>query len=202
MPSFILLYEMPLKFPALGTFLCALFLIVSAFANDSADRGDTRPKPSPSRAPIYSVQVGENGEIFPVFANYASLLWQSDRSFGVVSVTISNHGDTTLRQRIAVQIVGWSDQELQIAELPAGAEKMYLFAPTFLPRFYNNHEIAAATAEVPAIPAVQPAWGTRFRSPHSSLRDHGSRSSAFGGRYVLGQQLQICAVYRFLGNSS
>jgi len=171
---------MPLKFPALGPFLCVLFLIVSAFANDSADRGDTRPKPIPSRAPIYSVQVGENGEIFPVFANYASLLRQSDRSFGVVSVTISNHGDTTLRQRIAVQIVGWSDQELQIAELPAGAEKMYLFAPTFLPRFYNNHEIAAATASIsitdmaghPAYETTAPVhlrsaedmyWGSNFK---------------------------------------
>ncbi len=158
----------------------ALFLIASAFASDSADRGDTRPKPVPSHAPIYTVQVGENGEIFPVFANYASLLRQTERSFGVVSVTISNHGDSTLRQRIAVQIVGWSDQELQIVDLPAGAEKTYLFAPTFLPRFYNNHEIAAATASIsitdmaghPAYETTAPVhlrsaedmyWGNNFK---------------------------------------
>ena len=94
------------------------------------------------------MQAGENGEIYPVFANYASLLRQSDRGFGVITVTIANRDDASLRQRIAVQIVGWSDQELQIADVPAGAERTYLFAPTFLPRFYNNHEIAAATASI------------------------------------------------------
>jgi hypothetical protein len=134
----------PLKLCVFGIFL----LISSAFANDSADRGDVRAKPAPNRAPVYTVQAGENGEIYPVFANYASLLRQSERGFGVITVTISNHGDTALRQRIAVQVVGWSDQELQIADVPAGAERTYLFAPTFLPRFYNNHEIAAATASI------------------------------------------------------
>ena len=133
-----------------GIVLGFLFLVASTFANDNdaVDRGDVRVKPAPNRGPIYTVEAGEKGEIYPVFANYASLLRQSDRSFGVITVTISNHSDSSLRQRIAVQIMGWSDQELQIADLAAGAEKTYLFAPTFLPRFYNNHEIAAATASV------------------------------------------------------
>jgi hypothetical protein len=138
------------KICVFGIVLGFLVVVTSAVANDNdaADRGDVRVKTTPNRGPIYTVEAGENGEIYPVFANYASLLRQNDRSFGVVTVTISNHSDISLRQRIAVQIVGWSDQELQIAELAVGAEKTYLFAPTFLPRFYNNHEIAAATASV------------------------------------------------------
>src|SRR5256885_10504624 len=32
--------------------------------------------------------------------------------------------------------------------MPAGEERAFLFAPTFLPRFYQNHEIAAATAAI------------------------------------------------------
>jgi hypothetical protein len=53
-----------------------------------------------------------------------------------------------LRQRITVKVPGWSDQEIQMAEVKAGSSHTYLFAPTFLPRFYQNHEIAAATAQV------------------------------------------------------
>ena len=129
-------------------FFVILVLLTSAFAGDSVDRGDTRARTTPSLEPTYKVQAGVDGEIYPVFANYASLLRQNDRSFGVITVTISNHSDTTLRQRITAEVKGWSDQEIQFVELPAGKEKTYLFAPTFLPRLYQNHEIAAATAAV------------------------------------------------------
>lgn len=125
-----------------------LALPASAFANNTADRGDVLVKATPHLGPTYKIQAGVDGEIYPVFANYASLLRQSDRSFGVITVTVSNHGDTTLRQRITAEVKGWSDQEIQFAELPSGKEKTYLFAPTFLPRLYQNHEIAAATAAV------------------------------------------------------
>jgi hypothetical protein len=137
-----------LKIRAFGTFLGFLVLLTSAFASDSTDRGDLRAKIAPRLATTYKVQAGEDGEIYPVFANYASLLRQNERMFGVITVTVSNHGDISLRQRIAVQVVGWSDQEIQIAELAAGTERTYLFAPTFLPRFYKNHEIAAATTAI------------------------------------------------------
>jgi hypothetical protein len=125
-----------------------LVLLGPAFADDSADRGDVRMKTTPRLSPTYKVQAGVDGEIYPVFANYASLIRQNERSFGVITVTIANHGDTYLRQRITVRVAGWSDQEIQIAELPAGEERTYLFAPAFLPRFYQNHEIAAATAAI------------------------------------------------------
>jgi hypothetical protein len=49
---------------------------------------------------------------------------------------------------VTVQVPGWSDQEIQFADLAAGEVKTLLFAPSFLPRFYDNHEIAAATAVV------------------------------------------------------
>ncbi len=113
-------------------------------------KGKTTPTPQPVRAlePTYKVQAGLDGEIFPVFANYASLQKPQQRKWATVTVTISNHTDAPLRQRVAVQVPGWSDQEIQVAELKAGETRALLFAPTFLPRFYANHEIAAATAFV------------------------------------------------------
>src|SRR5579859_4444686 len=151
--AYVLLFpalEMQSSFKTLAVkgFLAVVVLLGSAFAGDSADRGDARARITPRLETTYKVQAGENGEIYPVFANYASLLRQNERSFGVITVTIANHENISLRRRIAVQVVGWSDQEIQIAELSAGAEKTYLFAPTFLPRFYKNHEIAAATAAI------------------------------------------------------
>jgi hypothetical protein len=73
---------------------------------------------------------------------------QAERTLSVVSVTVSNPGETLLRQRMGVQIVGWSDQEIQIVNVGAGTTQTFVFAPTFLPRFYQNHEIIAATARV------------------------------------------------------
>jgi hypothetical protein len=130
--------------------LAWLVLVVPAFSGeDATDRGDTRLSRQPAHPdPIYKIQAGLDGEIYPVFANYASLQKQDQRSFGIVSVTVSNAGETALRERIAVRVVGWSDEEVQIAELPPRATRVYLFAPTFLPRFYQNHEIVAATTDV------------------------------------------------------
>jgi hypothetical protein len=120
-----------------------------AYAGSAADlpKVEVRPDAAP-RAPIYSVIAGIDGEIYPVFANYASLKAVPDRNWGTVAVSINNPTADILRARIAVQVQGWSDEEIQIAQLPAGASKTYIFAPTFLPRFYANHEIAAATTLV------------------------------------------------------
>jgi hypothetical protein len=96
----------------------------------------------------FQIQAGLDGEIYPVFANFASLQGQNDRHFGVVTVTISNPTGDELRQRVSVQVPGWSDQETQTADLAPGASQTLTFAPSFLPRFYQNHEIVAATARV------------------------------------------------------
>jgi len=127
-----------------------LTLLVPAFSGDNnTDRGDlTLPHQTQSPLPDYKIQAGMEGEIYPVFANYGSLQKQTERTFGAVSVTVSNPGDTFLRQRVAVKVVGWSDEEIQIAELRPGGAHTYLFAPVFLPRFYKNHEIVAATVQV------------------------------------------------------
>lgn len=131
--------------------LLALALLVSsaAFAGDNSDRGDGKlvlPAPLRQLQPTYKVAAGIDGDIFPVFANFASLQTAQDREFAVVAVTVNNHSDAPLENRISVKITGWSDQEIQIADLGAGQVRTYKFAPTFLPRFYSNHEIAAATA--------------------------------------------------------
>lgn len=124
--------------------------ITPAFAGDSAaDRTDLRPQPaSRSLEPTYQIQAGIDGEIYPVFANYASLQRQSDRTFGVVSVTVSNPGNTAIRRHVTVQVPGWSDPEIQTTEVAPGAVHTLVFAPAFLPRLYQNHEIVAATASV------------------------------------------------------
>jgi hypothetical protein len=121
-----------------------------SFAGDAAaDRGDLRP-PAPVRqpAPAYKIQAGIDGEIYPVFANYASMQRQSDRTFGVVSVTLSNTTDLAMLRGVTVEIPGWSDREIQSVELAPGATRTLVFAPAFLPRLYQNHEITAATAHV------------------------------------------------------
>ena len=98
--------------------------------------------------PTYKIQVGLNSEIYPVFANQASLQKRDERTWGTVSVTITNSTDTPLHNRVAVEIPGWSDQEIQIAAMGAGESRTLLFAPTFLPRLFRNRELAAATVAV------------------------------------------------------
>lgn len=129
--------------------LLLCLLLVSAYASSPADpkdnvKGDQRQIPQPA----YKIEAGLEGEIYPVFANYASLQKQDKRTQSVVSVTVSNPGNTALHQRMAVQIVGWSDQEIQVADVGAKTTQTFVFAPAFLPRFYQNHEIVAATAHV------------------------------------------------------
>ncbi len=101
-----------------------------------------------SAKPAFQIHAGLDGEIYPVFANYASLQKPKDRRFGVVAVTISNPASDGLREQVSVQVPGWSDQETQTAEVAPGGSQTLMFAPSFLPRFYQNHEIVAATARV------------------------------------------------------
>src|SRR5690242_2571246 len=118
-------------------------------ANATAPDVTTQQKNGVRRTePVYEVQAGMSGEIFPVFASYAAFVPLKDRHWGTVAVKISNASDSALHNRVTVQVPGWSDQEIQLADLAAGEVKTLLFAPTFLPRFYDNHEIAAATAVV------------------------------------------------------
>jgi hypothetical protein len=91
-----------------------------------------------------------DGEIFPAFANYASLQEPRDRRLSTVSVTVINPGSKALRRRITVQIPGWSDPEIQTVVLTPGESRTLQFAPSFMPRLYRNHEITAATAVITA----------------------------------------------------
>jgi hypothetical protein len=127
--------------------LLAFCLSTRVFAGVAAPHGDVRGA-SAGSAPTYRIQAGIDGEIYPVFANYASLQKQNSRRFGVVAVILSNPTAASLRQRIAVQVPGWSDREIQTAESAPGSVQTMLFAPSFLPRFYQNREIIAATASI------------------------------------------------------
>ena len=109
-----------------------------------------RDTPARRILPTYRIDVGLDGEVFPAFANYASLQRPEDRRWGTIAVTITNSSDVALRNRLTVKVPGWSDEEIQIAEMAAGQQRTFLFAPTFLTRFFKNNEIAAATALVTA----------------------------------------------------
>lgn len=133
--------------------LCVIALALPLASGAAAGHDADRKAPAVAAvnrhtAATYEVHAGLDGEIFPVFANYASLRRLADRRWGTIALRITNSGPDTLRNRITVQVPGWSDQEIQFAELSGGESHTFLFAPTFLPRFYQNHEIVAATALV------------------------------------------------------
>ena len=117
-------------------------------AGDAADTRVERVSPPLRTQPSYKISAGIDGDIFPVFANFASLQLPADREWGTIAVTVSNSSGASLRNRISVRVNGWSDQEIQIAEVGAGQMRTFKFAPTFLPRLYRNREITAATAYV------------------------------------------------------
>lgn len=131
-----------------------LCLMPFAFAGDGDGNGkathdvSTVLRTPRSPEPTYKVAVGFDGEVFPAFANYASMLPAQKRDWGVVNVTVTNPTDAGIRSRIAVRVPGWSDQEIQLAELGAGEVRTFRFAPTFHQRLYRNREIVGATAEV------------------------------------------------------
>lgn len=127
-------------------------LSVALFAGDGEGKANsdlTAHVRAPRKPePTYRVTVGFDGEVFPAFANYSSMIPAQKREWGLVNVTITNSTDASLRQRIAVRVPGWSDQEIQIAELGAGEVRTFRFSPTFQERLYRNNEIKGATAEV------------------------------------------------------
>lgn len=136
----------------LGT--AALFVLLAVSSVIAASPGTepaktTGPELAPrAPEPTYQIKVGLDGEVYPVFANYASLQRPDDRNWGSVDITIANSTAVTLENRISVQVLGWSDEEIQTVDVDAGAVRTFLFAPTFYPRLYKNREITAATALV------------------------------------------------------
>lgn len=135
----------------------AVFIVVlvlagpTLFARAEMDAGRREPVGAlkgRETEPVYRVEAGIDGDIFPVFANFASFQAPADRDTGTVTVTITNATDSLVRNRVAVQVQGWSDQEIQVVELAAGKVRKMQFAPTFGPRLYQNREITAATALV------------------------------------------------------
>lgn len=170
--------------------MLALVLMTPAFPGDAAtDRGDLRSPAAARLEPAYKIQAGIDGEIYPVFANYASLQRQSERTFGVVSVTISNSTATSIRRRVSVKVSGWSDEEIQTAELPAGAVRTLVFAPAFLPRLYQNHEIIAATAhisigDVDSNSIYQTTVPVRLRSAEDIFWGHDFKYASFIASWI------------------
>src|SRR5215475_12789625 len=76
----------------------------------------------------YQIQAGLGGELYPVLANYASLQKPAERTLASITVIATNPTATVVRERIAVQVRGWSDQEIQNVDLAPGASQQLLFA--------------------------------------------------------------------------
>ena len=132
-----------------GWALIVLLTVYPAIGGESpTDKPQIHPPAQHKPEAVYKIEAGMDGEIYPVFANYASLMGQDQRTFGVVAVKVSNPESAALRRRVAVRIPGWSDEEIQMIDLAPGASHTLLFAPAFLPRFYKNQEITAATVRV------------------------------------------------------
>ena len=137
----------------LGTAIVVLLLAVSSVIAAAPAVEASKPEVAPAlkaRAPepTYQIKVGLDGEVYPVFANYASLQRPDDRNWGTVDVTIANSTSASLENHIAVKVLGWSDEEIETVDVDAGAVRTFYFAPTFYPRLYSNREITAATALV------------------------------------------------------
>jgi hypothetical protein len=130
--------------------VAALLFSPTAFAGGDFDKPEITRIPHAQRSPepTFKIEAGIDGDVFPAFANYASMQPPQQRNWGVVLVKVSNSTDNEQRYRIAVRVPGWSDQEVQIVTVAAGAAPSFVFAPSFLPRLYQNREIAAATANV------------------------------------------------------
>ncbi|MBV9608196.1 MAG: hypothetical protein JO187_01445, partial [Acidobacteria bacterium] len=97
-------------------YVCALAVLWTVPAR-AVDGSKSTPVSITSHAisvPTYSVSVGLGGEVFPVFANYASLQKPDHRRWGTVAVTVRNSSRNRLQERITVQVPGWSDQEIQL----------------------------------------------------------------------------------------
>ena len=154
-------------------------------------------------APSYKVQAGIDGEIYPVFANYASLQRQADRTFGVVSVTLSNSTDAAMRRGVTVEIPGWSDREIQTVDLAPGATHTLVFAPAFLPRLYQNHEITAATAHVIIADSAdntkyETTVPVRLRSAEDMFWGNGFKYASFIASWVTPHDRPVEAVWHTL----
>ena len=177
-----------------------LFVSRAVAGEPGADRGDLRP-PAPVRQPTspYKIQAGIDGEIYPVFANYASLQRQSDRTFGVVSVTLSNASAEPILRRIRVGIPGWSDDEIQTVEIAPETTRTIAFAPAFLPRLYQNHEITAATARVTITDTASNASyettvPVRLRSAEDMFWGNGFKYASFIASWVTPHDRQVESV--------
>jgi hypothetical protein len=168
-----------LKNPVWMAILLA-FSVIPAIAGDSTVEKTTPQPPSEKHPePTYKIEAGIDGEIYPVFANYASLMGHDQRKFGIVALTISNPTAEILHRRVSVRIPGWSDEEIQIVQVPASATRTLLFAPPFLPRFYQNREITAAVVRV----SVSDLAGHSMHESTSPVRLRSSEDMYWGSRF-------------------
>jgi hypothetical protein len=92
-------------------------------------------------------------------------------------------------RRVSVNIPGWSDDEIQTVELAPETTRTMVFAPAFLPRLYQNHEITAATAHVTITDTVssnsyETTVPVRLRSAEDMFWGNGFKYASFIASWV------------------
>ena len=137
------------------------------------------PPPPTAVEPVYAVSAGIDGEIYPAIANYAASQKAAERQLPTVAVKVTNNGQEFLKNRITVSIPGWSDQEIQMAEVAPGVTRTFRFAPTFLPRLFSNREIVPATVAVVASDAA----GHAIFSATTPVRIRATEDMYWGARF-------------------
>jgi hypothetical protein len=153
---------------------------ISARAGMSGPNTEAAPKlKARSTQPTFAISAGLNGDVFPAFASYASFQSPRDRNLGTVAVTVANSTTEPLRCHMIVEIPGWSDEEIQIAEVGAGQVQQFVFAPSFLPRLYQNKELTPATARV----TINDGTGKVIFAATMPLRIHSAEDMYWGAGF-------------------
>jgi hypothetical protein len=102
-------------------------------------------------------------------------------------------------RRVSVRIPGWSDDEIQTVDLAPGNTRTLVFAPAFLPRFYENHEIIAASAHViisdtASNSSYETTVPVRLRSAEDMFWGKGFKNASFIASWVTPHDRQVEAV--------
>src|SRR5512133_1224335 len=89
--------------PGVSRFVCVCAIVSAILVPGFAGNSDAKEKIARPTSgvrtpqPTYEVSVGLDGEIYPVFANYASLKDPRQRNWGTVAVRVTNSTADPLR---------------------------------------------------------------------------------------------------------
>ena len=124
---------------------------LTASGRDEPQKAPAVAKVSPHVATTYELTAGLDGEIFPAFANYASLRRQSDRRWGTFAVRVDNNARNPFRPEI-VLVPGHAYVAVRVAP----DSRRYLYIETALTgRTTFENAVASAQRSLSKFPKAQ-----------------------------------------------